>query len=323
MAGPEPPLGITSLPPEILEKIFNQLSSDPGSLRCLAGVCAPFRLAALSVAVRVQLPLTEKDLAWLRHHSVPVRHLRNCELAAYVGDQVVGLNLSGLRSARLVGYDYQSRRCEVTPHYLALLLCVSHRAAESLRTLHINVDFSRTRRGFRFAEVVTSLRALRSLSIHFSSHIELNQRILNNNDTQSFIDLLLANLPRLVTFNIYICPARRLRVASRSLRELGVYKSDSVEVVGLDLPNLHRLSLHESTAQLFRRILADREAGGATMHRNLLSLLYDGCPRLRMLNDLRLPMSLRTPRPARAEWSRGLNKELVRQYREQAGREEQ
>ena len=276
------------------------------------------------VPVRVQLPLCEADLSWLQRHRVPVRHLANCEIAAFVGDQVPGLNLASCRVAELVGYDYQSRRCQVTPHYLALLQLVLQRAGASLARLHLNVDLSRGRRYFRFAEIIASFRALRSLSIHFSAHIELNQRILNNDDAQSFIDLVLANLPNLVTFNIFICPPRRLRVASRSLKELGVYKSDSVEITSLALPALERLNLHESTVHLFRKVMADRASGGPAMHRRLLSVLYDGCPKLRVVNNLRLPAGLCPPcRPSREEWSRQLNRALVGQYRRQAGQQQQ
>lgn len=328
----EPP--ITSLPPELLEKIFQLLSSDLQCVRNLAEVCTLFQKIACSVRtsqsifdyyltpqvpVRVHIPVPQPDLSWLVKHSVPVRHLSNYEIAAFVGDQILSLNLSLLRVARLVGYDYQSRRCEVTPHYLRLVQTVLLRSRGSLRRLELNVDLSRGRRYFKFAEILTTYRGLRSLSIHFSAHIELNQRILNNDDAQNFIDLVLVNLPSLTTFNIFICPQRRLRVCSAKLRELGVYKSDGVEISGLDLPSLERLSLHESTVDLFRKILQDRETGGETMHRSLLSHIYDGCPNLRLLNNLRLPSNLCPPnRLDKREWTRQLNRALVRQYRSQA-----
>ena len=78
------------------------------------------------VPVKVQIPLSESDLSWVQQHAIPVRHLANREIAAFVGDQILGLNLASCRVARLVGYDYQSRRCEVTPHYLALLHCLQN-----------------------------------------------------------------------------------------------------------------------------------------------------------------------------------------------------
>jgi len=180
------------------------------------------------------------------------------------------------------------------------------------------VDLSRGRRFFKFAEIITQFSRLRSLSIHFSAHIELNQRILNSEDAQNFIDIILANLSSLRTFNIYICPPRKLRIFSNTLQEFGVFKSDSVEITKLSLPNLTRLHIHESTADLFRKIMSDRETGGNNLHRNLLGIIHDGCPRIRVFNQLRIPAELcsgSTSRPDKKEWTRLVNKALVRQYR--------
>jgi len=311
-------LTLTALPPELLEKIFLHLSHDLRCLRNLAEVCTTFHQVICRVPVKVQIPLCDSDLSWLQQHNIPVRHLANREIAAFVGDQILGLNLGLCRVARLVGYDYQSRRCEVTPHYLALLHCLARRATTSLRRLELNVDLIRSRRSFRFTEILASFRNLCSLSIHFSAHIELNQRILNSDDAQKFLDQVLANLTSLTTLHIFICPSRRLRLSSPSLKELGVYKSDGVEVARFHLPALERLSLHGSTADLFRKILADRETGGQAMHRNLLAVVYDGCPKLRVLNNLQLSSILVGPgRPGRREWAGQVNRALVRQYRRQ------
>ena len=182
----------------------------------------------------------------------------------------------------------------------------------------MNVDLSRGRRFFKFAEIITQFSRLRSLSLHFSAHIELNQRILNSEDAQNFIDIILANLASLKTFNIYICPPRKLRISSNTLQEFGIFKSDSVEITKLNLPNLTRLHIHESTADLFRKIMSDRETGGHNLHRNLLGLIFDGCPRIRVFNQLRIPAELcsgSTSRPDKKEWTRLVNKALVRQYR--------
>ena len=51
---------------------------------------------------------------------------------AYVSDQIVSLNLRGLRVARLVGYDYQSKKCEVTLLYWQILQCVRRRSQPQL-----------------------------------------------------------------------------------------------------------------------------------------------------------------------------------------------
>ena len=52
--------------------------------------------------VIVQIPLSEADLSWLKQNRVPVRYLFNCEIAAYVADQIFSLNLHSTRVAKLV-----------------------------------------------------------------------------------------------------------------------------------------------------------------------------------------------------------------------------
>jgi len=256
------------------------------------------------VGVTVDIPLGEEDLCWLRKYQVPVHQLNNNEISAFVGDQIFGLNLGNCRGARLIGYDYQSRRCEVTPHYLNIVRALVLDAFKSLKKLELNIDLAKGRRNqFRFADLLGSFRCLRVLAIHFSAHIELNQRILNSEAAQELLDNVLKRLPTLATLHIFIWPLRRLRVSSTSLREFGLYKCDGVEITNLSLPALKKISLHGSTTELFRKILADRETGGPKIHRNLLSVVYDGCQNLRVFNSLRLPQSLRgRHRPKRQEW---------------------
>jgi len=240
-----------------------------------------------------------------------VRSLTNREIAAYVADQIIALNLRGLCVARLVGYDYQSKKCEVTPHYLQILQFIRRRCL-LLKRLDLNVDLIRHRGCFRFADLITSFANLTQLSIHFSAHIELNQRILNSDDAQNLIDIVVRDLPKLKILNVFICPPRKFHLASPTLEELGIFKSDSIEVTHLALPALRKLRIHESTVELFRKILADRETSGSQIHRNLLSIIYDGCPNLQVLNGQRLPG---TPRLGRRDWTRLVNKALIRQYR--------
>ena len=144
-------------------------------------------------------------------------------------------------------------------------------------------------------------------SISSGRPVELNQRILNSEDAQDLLDIVLKRLPTLTTLNIFIWPLRRLRVSSTNLREFGLYKCDGVEITNLALPSLKKISLHGSTTDLFRKILADRETGGPKIHRNLLSVVYDGCPNLRVFNSLRLPQILKGHhRPKRQEWVSGV-----------------
>ena len=84
---------ISDLPPEVLERIFLFLSSDIETLRSLSLVNSQFQTLATKVPVSVSIPLHEDDLSWLKTFQVPVRSLSNCEIAAYVSDQIFSLNL--------------------------------------------------------------------------------------------------------------------------------------------------------------------------------------------------------------------------------------
>jgi len=312
------PLSLSTLPPEVLEHIFGYLAHDITALRNVSAVTTLFRHIVCRVGVTVDIPLSQENLSWLRKYNVPVFQLNNCEISAFVGDQILGLNLRNCKGTCLVGYDYQSRRCEVTPHYLNIVRALVLDASHSLKKLELNVDLVRGRRNhFRFADLISSFRCLQVLVIHFSAHIELNQRILNNQDAQELLDSVLKSLPTLATLHIFIWPLRRLRISSPSLREFGLHKCDGVEVTNLALPSLKKLSLHGSTTDLFNKILADRKTGGPKMHRNLLSVIFDGCPNLIMFNSLRLPRDLRSSkRPKKQEWVSLVNQLLVAQVRE-------
>jgi hypothetical protein len=56
------------------------------------------------------------------------------------------------------------------------------------------------------------------LSIHFSAHIELNQRILNSFQAQRLVDVLLAELPRLKQLHIFTFPPVRIQLVSPTLQ---------------------------------------------------------------------------------------------------------
>jgi len=95
-------VSITDLPPEVLEKIFACLSSDLQTVRSISEVTPAFHQIVCKVPVIVQIPLSEADLGWLKQNCVPVRYLFNCEIAAYVADQIFSLNLRSTRVAKLV-----------------------------------------------------------------------------------------------------------------------------------------------------------------------------------------------------------------------------
>ena len=48
------------------------------------------------VPVLVTIPVQDDDLRWVRENNVPIRYLYNCEIAAYVSDQIFAPNLSQL-----------------------------------------------------------------------------------------------------------------------------------------------------------------------------------------------------------------------------------
>jgi len=318
---------LTDLPPEILVKIFSYLSSefhsdgrcesDLCALRGLAEICTVFSNISVQIPVSVKIPIPAESLSWLMTNRVPVHQLNNREITAYVEDHIYGLNLAQLKTCKLVGYDYQSRKCEVTPHYLGVVRYVTGKSRAVLKRLELNVDLIRGARHFRFAEILCSYQRLQSLSVHFSAHIELSQRITNTDEAQHFIDTVLKCLPTLKKFYIFICPPRKLRISSENLLEFGIFKSDSVEIVGLDLPRVKKLHLHESVIDLLRKVLQDREAEGEDLHRNLLSLIYEGCPNLLSFNEIKLSEDLCGPeRLGKREWSKSVNSALVKRFKE-------
>ena len=144
------PLSLSTLPPEVLEHIFGYLAHDITALRNVSAVTTLFRQIvsrvrkhnkliclhsldrAFQVGVTVDIPLSQENLSWLRKYNVPVFQLNNCEISAFVGDQILGLNLRNCKGTSLVGYDYQSRRCEVTPHYLNIIYQAVSRSSTML-----------------------------------------------------------------------------------------------------------------------------------------------------------------------------------------------
>ena len=88
---------LAHFPPEILEKIFRHVSSDLATCRHVSEVCSVFHSVMVRVPVLVTIPVMEDDLLWLQNNRVPVRYLYNCEIAAYVSDQIFSLNLGQLK----------------------------------------------------------------------------------------------------------------------------------------------------------------------------------------------------------------------------------
>ena len=58
---------------------------------------SPFRSVISRVPVLITIPLVSRQSRWLQQFNVPVRYLYNCEISAYVSDQIVALNLNQLK----------------------------------------------------------------------------------------------------------------------------------------------------------------------------------------------------------------------------------
>ena len=73
---------------------------------------------------------------------------------------------------------------------------------------------------------------------------------LGTDSMQQLVDKVLSELIHLKTFYIFVCPAQKLSIKSKSLEKLCIYKSEHVELHSLDLPNLKILMLHGDLIEL-------------------------------------------------------------------------
>jgi len=268
---------LQNLPPEILEKIFKFFASNIKQLKHLSDTCRKFADVIRKIHIRVSIPLEEELIRWLHTTSLRLHSLTNKEIAAYIQDQIGPLNIDTLKTARLVSFDYQSRKCEVTRHYWMLLLHFSRHCSVSLRRLELNADLAPGIKLFRFADLITSFKNLQRLCIHFSAHIELNQRILHSNDAQKLIDVILAELPHLKVLNIYTFPPVRISLESPGLIEFGLFKSELTSIVQLKTPALRRLNVGEDFKKLLLSNLhQERLTSYSSVHRTLLPVVYSG-----------------------------------------------
>jgi len=282
---------LEQLPPELLEKIFKAFVADVKQLKHIAQTCSKFHFVVLKIHPVVSIPLEEEQLLWLKSTQCPLYAITNREIAAYVIDQILPLNLGSLKTARLVSFDYQSRRCEVTPHYWQLLLHISRCGYQTLRRLEVNADLAQGFTTFRFAELISSFKHLQKLSIHFSAHIELNQRILHSTDAQKLLNIVLAELVHLRVLNIYTFPPVQIHLHSASLTEFGLFKSELTRIVTLNTPALRKLSVEENFKKLILSNIFERNqyTHNKSVHRNLFSLLHASCPHIELINRRRFP----------------------------------
>jgi hypothetical protein len=67
---------------------------------------------------------------------------------------------------------------------------------------------------------------------------------------QQLVDKVMTELIHLKTFYIFVCPAQKLSIKSRSLEKLCIYKSEHVELHSLNLPKLKILMLQGDLIEL-------------------------------------------------------------------------
>ena len=119
---------------------------------------------------------------------------------------------------------------------------------------------------FKCAQLLSQFKNLRFLSLHFTAHIELHEKIKSSLSSQrfiqtQFIDLILEHLPRLKTLYFYSCPVQKLSIRSNSLEKLSIYKSEFVEIESLYTPRLQVLMFHEGLAGYFKKVKENKDAG--------------------------------------------------------------
>lgn len=300
-------MSILTLPAEIVEKVLHWIPGDDIVTRySLSQVCPNFQEVIANQPVQVHIPLADEHIKWLKDEEVAIHSLTNKQIAKYVLDQISALDLRQLRTAKCVGYDYEQKinktsgRFQVTQDYFKSIEHILDQARNSLERLELNVDLVRGRRFFRFTEILSQFSKLKHLTIHFSTQIEVNQRVLNNGEPQAFLDILVANLPKLESLTVVIYPAGELRLRSNNLKELRILKSDEVAYPHFDLPSLERLHIYNNIAGLCSRTSNPEYPNEDNPYYNDYWIVFDhpiapiyrGCPRLQNINNIKLPAKL-------------------------------
>ncbi len=73
---------------------------------------------------------------------------------------------------------------------------------------------------------------------------------IGTDSMQQLVDKVMSELVHLKTFYIFVCPAQKLSIKSKSLEKLCIYKSEHVELHSLDLPKLKILMLQGDLIEL-------------------------------------------------------------------------
>ena len=137
--------------------------------------------------------------------------------------------------------------------------------------------------------MISRFKKLQFLSLHFTAHIELQQRILGSDSAQAFMIKIMDQLTDLKSLYMYSCPIQNLTIKSPSLEKLCIYKSEFLEIQKLDAPNLKTLMFPDG---VFKE---------ASVQNGLFEVIYDGCPQLQNVNNVRVG-DLRSYGLTKEEW---------------------
>lgn len=312
---------ILDLPPELLELILGLERPSLSRALSLSSVCRQFRGPALNHPVPLHIPTTDECLQVLSGHRIPIGTLCNHEPAMFVKYQILELNLSRLSSAELLSNDYLTHSCnkhELSPHYLEVLAYVAQQAGSSLRQLLLNLDLVQNPRdgSYRCLDLVSSFTHLTFLSVSFTQHIELQQRVMRRSDGQYVLKKICERLKNLKSLYITSCPTDKLVLRSDSLERLHIYRSEFAAIQELRTPKLRKLMFHESLREFFNKVQGDYNSRkGRSLHKGLFGVLFDGCPNLEAFNmvDIR---GLRDGSTTREDWCRYMFMRTWRKYQQ-------
>ena len=174
-------------------------------------------------------------------------------------------------------------------------------SSNTLRQLVANADLVRYANGaFRCVELLSQLQNLVFLSLTFNTTAELQQKVQGRSDGQRVIKELVGRLKKLHTLYLFHCPSDKIVVRSESLERLNIYRSEFAAFEELSAPELRSMMFHGHAREVGgdpRHSAGDRDLRRPT----LLELIYEGCPKLELLNNVSL-VPLRNRDVGKSAW---------------------
>lgn len=188
----------TTLPPELINKVFSFLREDIDQLILLTKVCKLFKEIVVNepfhvkipippdhmswiqdsrVQVRsvdVVIPLSPEEMSWIQENEIKVRSLV-CEKNSWVHtDQIYSLDLENLKVARLPvaryehAYDVRNpRKPKISEEYMKLVHHILEKSKNSLTKFDLAVDLQVEDDKFRFIRILQQFPQLSYLTLHF------------------------------------------------------------------------------------------------------------------------------------------------------------